>query len=145
MEIDDGKKMEELSKVRKQLRIEVVATYRDWINYIGKRGAYKDQLLFRAHANAAMDELELLKKEKEFEEFTTRKKTLMVSMEKFAKDIDENGLNLIGLDGNAFYLMGSFQRAARQNNWSRGLINMVLRFAKIDNYNHLLATLVLFR
>lgn len=51
-------------------------------------------------------------------------------------------LNLVGLDGNAFALMGAFQRAARQQGYSKEQINAVLDECMSSNYDHLLNTLV---
>ena len=50
-------------------------------------------------------------------------------------------LTLVGLDGNAFSLMGAFQSAARRQGWSKDEINKVLDECKKSDYNHLLATL----
>lgn len=50
-------------------------------------------------------------------------------------------LNLIGLDGNAFYLMGAFQRQAKKEKWTNEEIDVVLTEAKSGNYNNLLSTL----
>jgi len=51
-------------------------------------------------------------------------------------------LALVGLDGNAFFLMGAFQRAARQQGWTQEEIKTVLAECQLGDYNHLLATLV---
>jgi hypothetical protein len=51
-------------------------------------------------------------------------------------------LTLVGLDGNAFALMGAFQRAARKQGWTQAEINAVLAEAKSGDYDHLLATLI---
>lgn len=53
-------------------------------------------------------------------------------------------LQLVGLDGNAFYLLGSFQRAARQQGWTKNEIDCVMQVAKAGDYNHLLRTLIAF-
>ena len=50
-------------------------------------------------------------------------------------------LNLIGLDGNAFALMGAFQRQARKENWSPEEIKAVLDDAMSGDYDHLLCVL----
>jgi hypothetical protein len=50
-------------------------------------------------------------------------------------------LTLVGLDGNAFSLMGAFQRAACRQGWSKEEIDKVLDECKKSDYNHLLATL----
>ena len=50
-------------------------------------------------------------------------------------------LNLAGLDGNAFYLMGAFQKQAREEGWTREEIKEVLDECKSGDYNHLIVTL----
>jgi hypothetical protein len=50
-------------------------------------------------------------------------------------------LDLVGLDGNAFSLMGAFSRAARQQGWSKEEIDIVLNECKNGDYDHLLCTL----
>ena len=52
-------------------------------------------------------------------------------------------LQLVGLDGNAFSLMGAFQRQARKEKWTREEIDAVLNEAKASDYNHLLYTLMI--
>lgn len=51
-------------------------------------------------------------------------------------------LNLVGLDGNAFVLLGHFQRAARKEKWSKIEIDYVLHKATQGDYNQLLCTLM---
>ena len=48
-------------------------------------------------------------------------------------------LRLVGLDGNAFYLMGAFSRRAKKEGWSKEEIDGVLSEARTRDYNHLLA------
>ncbi len=50
-------------------------------------------------------------------------------------------LDLVGKNGNAFVLMGFFQKQARKEGWSQEEIDVVLTEAKSDDYNHLLVTL----
>lgn len=50
-------------------------------------------------------------------------------------------LNLVGLDGNAFNLMGKFQRQARREGWLQAEINEVLEECKTGDYDHLLYAL----
>jgi hypothetical protein len=50
-------------------------------------------------------------------------------------------LELVGLDGNAFSLMGAFQRQARREGWDKEEIDEVLNECMSGNYNHLVATL----
>lgn len=51
-------------------------------------------------------------------------------------------LNLIGIDGNAFAVMGAFSRRARAEGWSKEEIDAVLDEAKSGDYDHLLATIM---
>lgn len=51
-------------------------------------------------------------------------------------------LTLVGLDGNAFNLLGKFQRAARRQGWTQEEIGMVFDRAKAGDYSNLLATLM---
>jgi hypothetical protein len=50
-------------------------------------------------------------------------------------------LKLAGLDGNAFSVMGAFQRQARREKWTTEEINSVLEEAMSSDYHHLLATI----
>ena len=59
-----------------------------------------------------------------------------------SKVVDKTiNLDLVGLDGNAYSLMGAFQNQARREGWTKEEINMVLDEATSDDYNHLLAVL----
>jgi hypothetical protein len=51
-------------------------------------------------------------------------------------------LNLVGLDGNAFSVMGAFGKAARKQGWSSTEVDAVLAEAMAGDYNHLLATIM---
>lgn len=51
-------------------------------------------------------------------------------------------LNLEGLDGNAFNLLGAFARAARRQGWTADEISQVTTEAKKSDYDHLLRTLI---
>lgn len=51
-------------------------------------------------------------------------------------------LDLVGLDGNAFNLLGQFQRAARKQGWSQQAIDAVIAQATSSNYDHLLHVLI---
>jgi hypothetical protein len=51
-------------------------------------------------------------------------------------------LKLVGLDGNAFSLMGAFQRAARQQGRSAAEAEAVLKDCMSGDYNHLLQVLI---
>ena len=50
-------------------------------------------------------------------------------------------LDLVGVNGNAFMIMGVFQRQAKKEGWSIQEIEVVLAEAKSGDYNHLLATI----
>lgn len=51
-------------------------------------------------------------------------------------------LELVGLDGNAFALMGAFQQQARKEKWTQDEIHSVLNECQQGDYNHLLRTLM---
>jgi len=51
-------------------------------------------------------------------------------------------LELEGLDGNAFSLMGTFSKQARRENWTEEEIKSVLDECEKGDYNHLLQTLI---
>jgi hypothetical protein len=55
---------------------------------------------------------------------------------------DKVKLRLEGLDGNAFYLLGAFQAAAKFQGWSDEEIKAVFDEAQAGNYDHLLRTLM---
>ncbi len=50
-------------------------------------------------------------------------------------------LQLAGLDGNAFSLMGAFSYQARKEGWSKEEIDAVTKKAMTSDYDHLLRTL----
>ena len=50
-------------------------------------------------------------------------------------------LELCGLDGNAFALLGAFAHQARREGWTPEEIDAVRQEAKSGNYDHLIATL----
>lgn len=51
-------------------------------------------------------------------------------------------LSLVGLDGNAFVLLGAFQRQAKKEKWTKEEIDYVLKDAQSSDYNHLLRVLM---
>ena len=53
-------------------------------------------------------------------------------------------LQLVGLDVNAFAIMGAFQKAARRDGWTKEEIDAVLTECMSGDYNHLLATVMSF-
>ena len=50
-------------------------------------------------------------------------------------------LELVGLDGNAFSLLGAFQRQARKEGWAKPEIDEVMKDATSGDYDHLLYVL----
>ena len=50
-------------------------------------------------------------------------------------------LNLIGVNGNAFMVMGVFQRQAKKEGWTQEEIDSVLTEAKSSDYNYLITTI----
>jgi hypothetical protein len=50
-------------------------------------------------------------------------------------------LNLVGLDGNAFSLLGAFSQAAHRQGWTKGEINTVRNAAMSGDYDNLLRVL----
>ena len=51
-------------------------------------------------------------------------------------------LELVGIDGNAYSLMGAFQQQARREGWTKDEIKLVLDKCKEGDYDALLCTLV---
>lgn len=51
-------------------------------------------------------------------------------------------LNLKGMDGNAFMLMGAFSKQAKREGWTRSEIDAVLSETRKGDYDHLLQTLI---
>jgi hypothetical protein len=50
-------------------------------------------------------------------------------------------LELVGVNGNAFAIMGAFRIKAKHEGWTQEEIDTVLTEAKSGDYNHLLATI----
>jgi hypothetical protein len=50
-------------------------------------------------------------------------------------------LELVGLNGNAFNLLGQFRKQARREKWTDAEINEVITEAKAKDYDHLVYTL----
>lgn len=50
-------------------------------------------------------------------------------------------MRLVGEDGNAFAILGRFQRAARKAGWSQEDITKVINDATSGDYDHLLAVM----
>lgn len=51
-------------------------------------------------------------------------------------------LDLVGLDGNAFALMGAFQKQARREGWTKDEIKIVLDKCTSGDYDNLIITLL---
>jgi len=51
-------------------------------------------------------------------------------------------LRLVGLDGNAFYLLGRFQEAALEQGWTQEEVGRVLASCMESDYDHLLSVLI---
>ena len=49
---------------------------------------------------------------------------------------------LVGLDGNAFAILGRVQRAMRQAGWSKTAIDSFMAEATAGDYDHLLQTVI---
>jgi hypothetical protein len=52
------------------------------------------------------------------------------------------GLDLLGLDGNAFMLLGYFRKQAKRTGWSVQDIEKVTKDAQSGDYDHLLQVLM---
>ena len=50
-------------------------------------------------------------------------------------------LNLVGVDGNAFSIMGAFKKQAKREGWTKEEIDSVINEATSGDYNHLVATI----
>lgn len=50
-------------------------------------------------------------------------------------------LKMVGLDGNAFAIMGAFQSQARKEGWTPNEINEVLDKARSLDYSNLITTI----
>ena len=52
--------------------------------------------------------------------------------------MEDNKYDLVGINGNAYSIMGYVQKAMQEQNFSKEDINNYLSDAKSDDYNHLL-------
>lgn len=50
-------------------------------------------------------------------------------------------LSLIGINGNAFAILGAFTRQAKRDGWTQEEIEAVMDEARSSDYNHLLSTI----
>jgi len=53
-------------------------------------------------------------------------------------------LKLVGLDGNAFSIMGAWRRQALKEKWTLDEIQSVLDLARSSDYNNMLSTILQF-
>ena len=51
-------------------------------------------------------------------------------------------MTLVGINGNAFALMGAFQDQARRQGWKEDVIAKVIKECQSIDYDHLLQTLL---
>lgn len=51
-------------------------------------------------------------------------------------------MSLVGVNGNAFAVMGAFQANAERQGWTADEISAVLKEAKSSDYDHLLQTII---
>lgn len=70
----------------------------------------------------------------------SKQEVLQELQEKYPQDLD----SLVGVDGNAFALMGAFRKSARRNGWDAEDIDTVLEIAQSGDYDNLVATLATF-
>ena len=52
-------------------------------------------------------------------------------------------MKLVGINGNAYSLMGAFQHEAQQQGWSKEEIKKVIDECTSGDYDHLLQTLII--
>ena len=50
-------------------------------------------------------------------------------------------LNLVGVDGNAFNILGLFKRQAFHDGWTKQEIDAVIQESQKGNYDHLVSTI----
>lgn len=50
--------------------------------------------------------------------------------------------SLVGVDGNAFSILGHFRQEARRAGWDADDIEEILEIAQSDDYNYLMATII---
>lgn len=53
-------------------------------------------------------------------------------------------LDLVGIDGNAWSILGYFRREAKRQGWSNDEIDIVSKQATSGNYDNLLATIMMY-
>ena len=55
---------------------------------------------------------------------------------------DKVKMTLVGVDGNAFAVLGAFIRNAKKQNWKKHEIDEVVEESKCGDYNYLLQTIL---
>lgn len=50
-------------------------------------------------------------------------------------------LSLVGLDGNAFSIMGAFKKQAKKEGWKSEEVESIIDEATSSDYNHMLCTI----
>jgi len=71
---------------------------------------------------------------------TTNEKTIQTLKEKYPDSLP----TMVGVNGNAFALMGHFQKHARRAGWEKEDIDFVLDEARSGDYYNLVGTLATF-
>lgn len=51
-------------------------------------------------------------------------------------------MSLVGIDGNAYAILGAFQKNARSQGWTKTEIEIVIKKAIEKDYDHLLQTII---
>ena len=51
-------------------------------------------------------------------------------------------MNLVGIDGNAFMILGAFSTTAKRQGWTQEEVDKVLEEAQSGDYDHLLQTII---
>jgi hypothetical protein len=65
-----------------------------------------------------------------------------MTFEELKKSGKKVTLELVGLDGKAFSLMGAFQQAARKQGWKKEEVDAVLGECRAGDYDYLICTLM---
>lgn len=57
-------------------------------------------------------------------------------------DEEKLNLDLVGVDGNAFSILGFFRKEAKKAGWNKDKIDEVCKEATSGDYNHLVTTII---
>jgi hypothetical protein len=74
--------------------------------------------------------------------FRQKSPTCVRNKNRVGVKIKQVKLRLIGIDGNAFSVLGAFRRQAKKENWTSEEIDAVCDEAQTGNYAHLLVTIM---